>query len=233
MLISADSPAFSFSSILSFLPSCWGRPDLASDHIVNKNGELILYSGESYNKLHEEEIAALEAKATALAKQLEACRQEIPKQIVETLQQQMETVRPKAVMEPAASENENDANRERGAGAGTRPGELKDKLSSVSQKMPEMRAKIEEAVARTDRVIRAIEQEASKSGDDRLDHLLDGGAGAEEGEAEGEGGARDGEGGISPAIKEAAIAGHVSVRKKWAKLMTFSSPVKFSLKDAR
>ncbi len=225
---------------------------LASDHIVNKNGELILYSGESYNKLHEEEIAALEAKATALAKQLEAHRQEIPKQIVETLQQQMETVRPNAAVaemamemapkDRAASEieNENDAgaNRGRGAGAGTSPGELKEKISSVSQKMPAMRAKIEEAVARTDRVIRAIEQEASKSGEERLGQLL-GGAGAQEGEEEGEGGAGasdgsgSGDGGISPAIKEAAIAGHVSVRKKWAKLMTFSSPVKFSLKDAR
>ena len=35
-----------------------------SDHIVNKNGELILYSGDSYNKLHEEEIANLEQKVT-------------------------------------------------------------------------------------------------------------------------------------------------------------------------
>ena len=31
-----------------------------SDHIVNKNGELVLYSGESYNKLHEEEIFSLD-----------------------------------------------------------------------------------------------------------------------------------------------------------------------------
>ena len=34
------------------------------DHIVNKNGELVLYSGETYNKLHQEEIEELEQKVS-------------------------------------------------------------------------------------------------------------------------------------------------------------------------
>ena len=38
-----------------------------SDHIVNKNGELVLYSGESYNKLHEEAIAKLEEKVSPIS----------------------------------------------------------------------------------------------------------------------------------------------------------------------
>jgi len=187
-----------------------------SDHIVNKNGELILYSGDSYNKLHEEEIANLEQKASDLAKQLEECRRVVPQQIMEKLQEHLENVRPNA-------ELTDDGGRENNAKvsvSATNPEDLKDKLSTTSQKMPEIRARIEEAVARTERVIRAIEYDASKSGEEsNLEQLLQ-----EE---------TDSKDRISPALKEAEISGHVSVRKKWAKLMSFSSPIKFSLKDAR
>ena len=111
------------------------------------------------------------------------------------------------------------------------PADLKEKLSFASSKLPEIRARIEEAVARTDRVIRAMEYQAEASTEGEGGKV----AGFEKLRQE-EGGDKEGghdEDKISPAIKEAEIAGHVSVRKKWAKLMTFSTPIKFSLKDAR
>jgi regulator of replication initiation timing len=199
-----------------------------SDHIVNKNGELILYSGDSYNKLHEEEIENLEQKANQLAKELEECRRTVPGQIMENLKQQLESVRPNTDLKESETENNNLNNN---ATAVTNADHLKEKLSTACQKMPEIRAKIEEAVARTDRVIRAIEYETSKSGEDgNLEQLLqEGNSNKDSSSDDGE----NGDAGLSPAVKQAEISGHISVRKKWAKLMTFSSPMKFSLKDAR
>ena len=256
-----------------------------SDHIVNKNGELVLYSGESYNKLHEEEIAKLEEKvspisspsfsrvrpptpnkpgtsvsltppfpsfpnvcfpqANEVAKELEECRKVVPQKILEQLERHLTSVRPSAEIKPqenatatttAAAAAEEEIGRENEAAGppsakrvkvvDADPADLKTKLSSAWQRMPEIRAKIEEAVARTDRVIRAIEFEASKSGQEaNLKTLLGGEGGGEDGEGD--------EDRISPALKEAEVLGHVSVRKKWAKLMNFSTPIKFSLKDAR
>ena len=179
-----------------------------------------MYSGDSYNQLHEEEISKLEQKANELAKELEECRKTVPLQIMENLKTQLESVRPKAEL-TEANQRENDAKVSVNSAANAE--DLKDKLSSTCQKMPEIRAKIEEAVARTDRVIRAIEQEASKSGEEtNLEELLQDDKKEDDVLAS-----------VSPALKRAEISGHVSSRKKWARLMTFSSPIKFSLKDAR
>ncbi|QDZ25113.1 hypothetical protein HOP50_16g76600 [Chloropicon primus] len=203
------------------------------DHIVNKNGELVLYSGESYNKIHQEEIENLEQKANSLAKELEECRQAVPQKILQQLKTQLDAVRPDCELKISAQEENRETKRARVDPSAKDNAEgLKDKLSFASQKMPEIRAKIEEAVARTDRVIRAMEYQAAASKSDgegedigNLQKLL--GEGGEDGTESG------GTDGVSPAIKEAEATGHVSVRKKWAKLMSFSSPMKFSLKDAR
>ena len=101
-------------------------------------------------------------QASDLAKQLEECRRVVPQQIMEKLQEHLENVRPNA-------ELTDDGGRENNAKvsvSATNPEDLKDKLSTTSQKMPEIRARIEEAVARTERVIRAIEYDASKSGEE-------------------------------------------------------------------
>ena len=148
---------------------------------------------------------------------------------MENLKQQLESVRPNSELKECQRENSsmNHVNNSSAADAD----QLKEKLSTASQKMPEIRAKIEEAVARTDRVIRAIEYETSKSGEEaNLEHLLQE---EDHGRGDNSGDNKDNSSSISPAVKQAEISGHVSVRKKWAKLMTFSSPMKFSLKDAR
>lgn len=184
-------------------------------------------------------------QANEVAKELEECRKVVPQKILEQLERHLTSVRPSAEIKPqenatatttAAAAAEEEIGRENEAAGppsakrvkvvDADPADLKTKLSSAWQRMPEIRAKIEEAVARTDRVIRAIEFEASKSGQEaNLKTLLGGEGGGEDGEGD--------EDRISPALKEVEVLGHVSVRKKWAKLMNFSTPIKFSLKDAR
>ena len=234
---------------------------LFSDQIVNKNGELVLYSGDSYNKLHEDEIGELEekvkreeanqpsfeesfsfpfrsneqlvpflsfpkTKATRLATELEECRQKVPAQIVEKLHNHLRTLRPSTDIGDATGIKENHTEDSEDVDG------LKIKLSTTSRKLPEVRAKIEEAVARTERVIEAIEEQASKSDADfSIEKLLEETAEEDEDEVQDEDDASESK--ISPELKKAEIAGHVSVRKKWVNMMSCPSPLKFSLKDAR
>jgi len=199
---------------------------LFSDQIVNKNGELVLYSGDSYNKLHEDEIGELEEKATRLATELEECRQKVPAQIVEKLHNHLRTLRPSTDIGDATGIKENHTEDSEDVDG------LKIKLSTTSRKLPEVRAKIEEAVARTERVIEAIEEQASKSDADfSIEKLLEETAEEDEDEVQDEDDASESK--ISPELKKAEIAGHVSVRKKWVNMMSCPSPLKFSLKDAR
>ena len=176
------------------------------------------------------------SQANALAKDLEQRRSDVPKAILARLQAELEAVRPRSEVECSAKDAENECAGGGGIGKRPRPAaeeveELRGKLAATGGRMPEIRARIEEAVARTDRVVRAMEYQAqaSEGGSGGLGAVLRGGSEGVEGRDQED----DQDGEVSPEVRAAEAAGHISVRKKWAKLMTFSTPIKFSLKDAR
>ena len=176
------------------------------------------------------------SQANALAKDLEQRRSDVPKAILARLQAELEAVRPRSEVECSAKDAENECVGGGGIGKRPRPAaeeveELRGKLAATGGRMPEIRARIEEAVARTDRVVRAMEYQAqaSEGGSGGLGAVLRGGSEGVEGRDQED----DQNGEVSPEVRAAEAAGHISVRKKWAKLMTFSTPIKFSLKDAR
>ena len=205
-----------------------------SEHAVNRNGELVLFSGHAYDRRCEEEIARLESEANALASELEACRAAVPAAVAERLRDDLRRARPSATMPEADGASAPNA---AAASISQKAAGLEARLADASARLPSTRAKVEEAVARTARVVRTVQEESArgltpKSKGQSLHKLLADsptptGAALPSGSGD--------EVAASPAILAAERAGHVAARTDWAKHLAMScpSPITFSLRDAR